>query len=196
MPPKQKVKREPNVLLTNFINANFSSYNSFEQNNEYMNLYLTEWVHWNDYYDRTESGPQNPNSIPELAGKLHDLCKDINILMHEKRKRFRNYAEQISELLMQQTSINNGIELLVNKYKDNALSDENVVAAFKSKHRQPSSDRYLNLKHALYIELEILLSLSLESTKIPLSTNDTFSVLEKNESIISSLGIDINYESM
>ena len=97
-----------------------------------MNLYLTEWIHWNDYYDRTESGPQNPNSIPELAGKLHDLCKDINILMHEKRKRFRNYAEQISELLMQQTSINNGIELLVNKYKDNALSDENVVAAFKS----------------------------------------------------------------
>ena len=84
-----------------------------------MNLYLTEWVHWNNYYDRQESGPQNPNSIHELAVKLHDLCKDINILMHKKRKGFRNYVEQISELLMQQTSIDNVIEALVVKYKNN-----------------------------------------------------------------------------
>ena len=57
------------------------------------------------------------------------------MLINKKKKRFKDYVEQISEVLMKRTSIDEGIDSLVNKYIDDALSDENVFAAFKSKQK-------------------------------------------------------------
>ena len=96
-------------------------------------------VLWRNYYDWQEIGRQNPNSINKLAMQLYILRNDIIMLMNNKRKRFKNYVEQISEVLMKRTSIDEEIESLVNKYVNNELSDENVFAALRSKQKQTTS---------------------------------------------------------
>ena len=90
---------------------------------------------------------------------------------------------------MKRKSIDEGIDYLVKKYIDDALSDENAFAAFRSKQKQPSSSRDKNLKKALYIELDFLLEASFGHIIIPVSSNSDFSVLHKNECMISFLGI-------
>ena len=58
------------------------------------------------------------------------------MLINKKRKRLKNFVEQMSKVLMKRTSIDEEIESLVNKYINNELSDENVFAAFRSKQKQ------------------------------------------------------------
>ena len=128
--------------------------------------------------------------------QLYILGNDIIMLMNKKRRRFKNYVEQISEVLMKRTQIDDGIDSLVNKYVDNEFSDENVFAALRSKHKQTTSKKHKDLKKALYIELEILLATSFKVVNIPVSRNSQFSVLHKNECMISFLGIEINHQSM
>ena len=180
---------DPNLLLSQFTKSNISLRNRFVEKNEYKKLYLDEWFLWRNYYDYQEIGRQNPNSINELVTSLYILGNDIIMLMNKKRRRFKNYVEQISEVLMK-------IDSLVNKYVDNEFSDENVFAALRSKHKQTTSKKHKDLKKALYIELEILLATSFKVVNIPVSRNSQFSVLHKNECMISFLGIEINHQSM
>jgi hypothetical protein len=71
--------------------------------------------------------------------QLYILGNDIIMLMNKKKRRFKNYVEQISEVLMKRTQIDDGIDSLVNKYVDNEFFDENVFAALRSKHKQTTS---------------------------------------------------------
>ena len=130
---------DQNLLLSQFTKSNISLWNRFVEKNEYKKLYLDEWFLQRNYYDYQEIGRQNPNSINELATQLYILGNDIIMLMNKKKRRFKNYVEQISEVLMKRTQIDDGIDSLVNKYVDNEFSDENVFAALRSKHKQTTS---------------------------------------------------------
>ena len=65
------------VLLTDVANSNITLWNSFVEKIEYRNLYLLEWVHWNNYYDEPKPGQEIPNSIYSLSKQLVLLSKTL-----------------------------------------------------------------------------------------------------------------------